>query len=139
MLVKKKCIQRDNSSGAYYLLFTGKRMHTVEKYEKTERSRRQREQNSCCLEESRWFSVSKNNNCIPVVCDQLRRTKINDILAQRVNCHKHKLAREIKSYRMCSRKRDFHLHFPLGLTWYLTSSLFCTLNNEISFIQTLTQ
>lgn len=39
--------------------------------EKTERSRRWREteQNSCFLEKSRWFSVGKNTNRIPVVND----------------------------------------------------------------------
>lgn len=40
-------------------------------YEKTERSRRWREmeQNHCCLVKSRWFSVGKNTNRFPVVCD----------------------------------------------------------------------
>lgn len=35
---KKQCIQRDNSSGVYCLLFTEKRMHTTENMRKLKES-----------------------------------------------------------------------------------------------------
>lgn len=62
------------------------------------------------------------------------RTKINDILVQRDNCHNCKRAREMKSRRMCSKKHGFHLHFHVGLTLHFTSLVSCTLNNEMKFI-----